>query len=664
MPVFTEYSTSSRDLRVLPSFAPPLPRLTPSFEPVEGEERYEVVIAGAGPAGLFLEVLLARYGLSDKSLLCIDSKPTALKSGQADGLQPRTLEVLKSLGLADEILTEGCQMWEVAFWNPAQDKNGGIERTSIVPDVAVAARFPHEVTIHQGRIERILEDDLRRYSARGVQRSTKLTKVVLDEAGDAEFPVLVEMEGPEGTRSVRTKHLVGADGAHSLVRRSMDFKLEGETSDFIWGVVDFVADTDFPDIRRRCAIHSDNGSVMVIPRERIATGEYLTRLYVHVQEEVKPESDIAGEEGVKGASKAESKARREKITMESIFAQAQEVLKPYYIKPRRADAVDWWAAYQIGQRVSENFVKQDSKGVNRVFIVGDACHTHSPKAGQGMNVSMMDSYNLSWKLMHYLNGLSPITNSRDTILDTFETERLTIAKELIAFDKEFSSMFSGKIGAEGTEGLTHDQFLEVFSTGNGFTSGCGIEYPETSLVEKNIPTGLVTGSDYLGGILKPGRRLLNVKVKRHADGYRRDLQDDFPSTGRYRILVLTSTDLLTPSSPSSQSIAHIPSLLASFPAGLIELVVLHPLPSNTFEWKDLPVAVKTHAEMSFYNGTELQDAYAVYGVEKERGAVVVVRPDGYVGCLAELGKGEMGMGRVQGYLKACLRVVGEMNGHS
>ena len=387
MPVFTEYSTSSRDLRVLPSFASPLPRLTPSFEPVCSEEKYEVLIAGvsirpkplepstdnaqAGPAGLFLQVLLARYGLSDKSLLCIDSKPTALKSGQADGLQPRTLEVLKSLGLADEILTEGCQMWEVAFWNPTQDKSGGIERTSIVPDVAVAARFPHEVTIHQGRIERILEDDLRRYSAHGVQRSTRLTKVELDEAGDAEFPVLVEMEGPSGSRTVRTKHLVGADGAHSLVRRSMDFKLEGETSDFIWGVVDFVADTDFPDIRRRCAIHSDNGSVMVIPRERIATGEYLTRLYVHVQEEVKPDNDIASEEGIKGASKAEAKARREKITMESIFAQAQEVFKPYYIKPRRADAVDWWAAYQIGQRVSENFVKQDSKGVNRVFIVGD-----------------------------------------------------------------------------------------------------------------------------------------------------------------------------------------------------------------------------------------------------------------------------------------------------
>jgi len=76
---------------------------------------------------------------------------------------------------------------------------------------------------------------------------------------------------------------------------------------------------------------------------------------------------------------------------------------------------------------------------------------------------MMDSYNLAWKLAHQLHGLTPYSiDSSDKILDTYETERLTVARQLIAFDKEFSSMFSGKIGAaDAKDGLTHDQFLST-----------------------------------------------------------------------------------------------------------------------------------------------------------------------------------------------------------
>ena len=582
-------------------------------------------------------------------------------------------------------------MWEVAFWNSSRAVGRGIERTSIVPDVAVSARFPHEVTIHQGRIERIFEDDLRRYSSRGVQRASRVNNVSIDE-GDPEFPVVVDIESPTGQRTVRAKYLIGADGAHSVVRKSMDLKLQGETSDFIWGVVDFVAETDFPDIRRRCAIHSDNGSVMVIPREKIQTGEYLTRLYVHVQDDVKPESDIASEEGIKGEGKSDSRARRERITLESIFKQAEGVFKPYKIGPRRPDAVDWWAAYQIGQRTAEHFTKRDSKGVNRVFIVGDgelvliflvcatadfhkACHTHSPKAGQGMNVSMMDSYNLSWKLLHSLNGLTPYPQgSVDKILDTYEQERQTVAQQLIAFDKEFSSMFSGKIGAENDkEGLTHEQFLDVFSTGNGFTSGCGIEYPENLSVQMRVPEGVIDGKDYLKGILRPGRRLLNVKVKRHADGARRDFQDgtlaiftfhartnlvdtDFPSTGRFRILCCTSSDLLLPTGASAGALIAISTLLQRFPVGIIEIVALHALPSNSFVWTDVPAVLREEAEMRFYNGTELENAYSVYGVDPEKGAVAVVRPDGYIGTVSALED----VDRVRLYLKGCLREVGEL----
>lgn len=216
-----------------------------------------------------------------------------------------------------------------------------------------------------------METDLLRYSKRGVQRNTKLIDVKIDEEGDAEFPVLAELETEGQRRIVRTKYLVGADGAHSVVRRSMGLKLEGESLDHIWGVVDLIVDTDFPDIRRRCAIHSPAGSVMVIPRERVATGDYLTRLYVQVPGDVKPDSDQQTKDSSTATPTADARARRSQVTEQTIFDNAAAAFKPYYIRPKRNGAVDWWAAYQIGQRVTDKFSVKDSKGMNRVFIAGD-----------------------------------------------------------------------------------------------------------------------------------------------------------------------------------------------------------------------------------------------------------------------------------------------------
>jgi 2-polyprenyl-6-methoxyphenol hydroxylase-like FAD-dependent oxidoreductase len=257
----------------------------------------------------------------------------------------------------------------------------------------VPARFPHEITIHQGRIERILETDLLRYSKRGVQRNTKLIDVNIDEEGDAEFPVVAELETEGYRRTVRTKYLVGADGAHSVVRRSMGLKLEGESLDHIWGVVDLIVDTDFPDIRRRCAIHSPAGSVMVIPRERIANGDYLTRLYVQVPGDVKPDSDQQTTDSSNVTPAGDARARRSQVTEKTIFDNAAAAFKPYYIRPKTDSAVDWWAAYQIGQRVTDKFSVKDSKGVSRVFIAGDGMSFVKP--GNVNHVTDINSFSLS-----------------------------------------------------------------------------------------------------------------------------------------------------------------------------------------------------------------------------------------------------------------------------
>lgn len=149
-----------------------------------------------------------------------------------------------------------------------------------------------------------------------------------------------------------------------------------------------------------------------------------------------------------------------------------------------------------------------------------------------MNVSMMDSYNLSWKLVHSLHGLTP-RGSRpggDDVLVTFSDERVSIARQLIEFDSKFSSMFSGQIDVTDRQlnGLTHEMFLKVFSDGSGFTSGCGVEYAKSVLVDNSRQGNAdnpVVKHDYLQGTLMPGRRLANARVKRFADSNARDLQD-------------------------------------------------------------------------------------------------------------------------------------------
>lgn len=308
-------------------------------------------------------------------------------------------------------------MIEICLWNP--DENGVLRRSSRIPDTIPGISRFQQVVLHQGRIERFFLDSMKEHGSLSVERGVLPVSFNFDEtkAGDFnDYPISVELrhlsddestpaqrqqhqksaDGKESTiddglfrsnlvaddtddliRStqnnpadrtelVKAKFMVGCDGAHSWVRGQAGFKLEGDSTDYIWGVLDIIPITDFPDIRQRCAIHSaSEGSVMVIPREN-----KLVRLYIQLQA-----TDHNNKDG--------SKADRSWITPSIILKSAQRILHPYKLDYTYCD---WWTAYQIGQRVGNSFSLKE-----RVFLAGDAVHTHSPKAGQGMNVSMQDS---------------------------------------------------------------------------------------------------------------------------------------------------------------------------------------------------------------------------------------------------------------------------------
>ena len=139
-----------------------------------------------------------------------------------------------------------------------------------------------------------------------------------------------------------------------------------------------------------------------------------------------------------GELDADDRAAVRGMQSDQVIAIAQRVLHPYTLDVKE---IAWFSVYEVGQRLTDKFddVPDELVGARtpRVFIAGDACHTHSAKAGQGMNVSMQDAFNLGWKLAAVLEGRSP-----ESLLHTYSAERQAIAQELIDFDKEWSAIMA------------------------------------------------------------------------------------------------------------------------------------------------------------------------------------------------------------------------------
>src|SRR5438477_444329 len=443
----------------------------------------DVLIVGCGPTGLTLAAQLAAF--SDIRTRIVEQKSSRLLVGQADGIACRTMEMFEAFGFADRVMKEAYWVNEFVFWKPDETRRGALVRSNRVQDVEDGlSEFPH-VVLNQARVHDFYLDVMHNSPTRlAPDYSRRLLDLAIpSDAPDAPITVRLERLDPGHQGEVETvgaRFVVGCDGAHSVVRRSLELALRGDSANQAWGVMDVLAVTDFPDIRLKAAIQSaHDGSALIIPRE----GGYMFRIYIELDKLAENERAVSLN-----------------ITPERLVAAARRILHPYSLDVKE---IAWWSVYEIGQRLCDRFddvPDHSAADVHpRVFIAGDACHTHSPKAGQGMNVSMQDGFNLGWKLAAVLRD-----RAAPELLHSYSAERQAIAGELIAFDREWAALLASSKGSDPAE--TQSYFVKH----GRYTAGTATHYRPALL------TGEGTWQDLAEG-LTIGTRFHSAPVIRVAD---------------------------------------------------------------------------------------------------------------------------------------------------
>ncbi|MCP4563040.1 MAG: 3-hydroxybenzoate 4-monooxygenase [Bosea sp.] len=585
-------------------------------------QEVDVLIVGCGPAGLTLAAQLSAF--PEIKTRIVEQKPGPLELGQADGIACRTIEMFDAFGFSEKVLKESYWVNETVFWKPDASRPEAITRSGRIQDVEDGlSEFPH-VILNQARVHDFFLDVMRNSPSRlEPDYSRRLVDLQIDNA--ASHPVTVQLERVDPSHegeieTVRARYVVGCDGARSAVRKSIGRTLQGDSANQAWGVMDVLAVTDFPDVRLKALIQSaGEGTIIIIPRE----GGYLIRIYVELDK-------LAANERVASRN----------IGVEHLIAAAQRILRPYSFEVKE---VAWWSVYEIGQRLCDKFddVPEDEVGqrLPSVFIAGDACHTHSPKAGQGMNVSMQDAFNLGWKLAAVLRGQCP-----PELLHSYSAERQAIAKELIDFDREWAKMLSAPLKTSETSDGVDPKEVEAYFVKHGrYTAGTATCYAPSALTGESTHAHLATR-------LPIGARFQSAPVIRLSDAKPVELGHVAQADGRWRLYAFA--DKADPSSPSSR-LRALCDALADSPAsplrrytkpgtdidGVIDLRAILQQPHRAVALETLPsLLLPRKGRLGLIDYEKVfcpdlksgQDIFDLRGIDRERGCLVIVRPDQYV----------------------------------
>jgi 2-polyprenyl-6-methoxyphenol hydroxylase-like FAD-dependent oxidoreductase len=328
------------------------------------------LIAGAGPTGLTLALDLARRGIR---MRLIEASSAPFEGSRGKGLQPRTLEIFEDLGVVQPILASGAPYPKLRLHLGPFSLRAGSLGSAKQPTESVP--YPNLWMVPQARTEEILRERLHALGGQ-VEFGKSLETFTQNERG-------VEATLSTG-EMVRADFLVGCDGGHSTVRRTLGLRLKGEAMD---EKPILVADLEIDGLDRRdwhIWPFAKGGVIGLCPLPNTALFQFT------------------------------AKAETARDGIEDLVRR---------VTGHPVVRVTWKSIYRPSARMLDRY------RVGRVFLAGDAAHVHPPTGGQGLNTGVQDAYNLGWKLAHVARG------GPDSLLDTYESERLPIAAAVLGLSK-------------------------------------------------------------------------------------------------------------------------------------------------------------------------------------------------------------------------------------
>ncbi len=338
---------------------------------------YDVLICGAGASGLTLAIDFARRGISFR---LIDKLDEPFKGSRGKGVQPRTLEIFEDLGVLNRVAASGGPYPTRRLYRA----DGSHQDSEVMENPGVTPSEPYCQTlmIPQFLTERVMRNRLAELG-HSPEFGYELIEFEQDEDG-----VTARIASKSGEETLRARWLIGADGGRSFVRKSLGIDFPGKTL----GVRALVADVTMTGFSRdfwHCFNDANPRQIMFCPLAG-------TDMF-QIQGPIPLEGDID-------------------LSPEGLTAIAAERTGRSDIK---VQSVSWASAYSMNARLANTYRK------GRVFLVGDSAHAHPPTGGQGLNTSVQDAFNLSWKLDAVING------APGALLDTYEEERRPVAAGML-----------------------------------------------------------------------------------------------------------------------------------------------------------------------------------------------------------------------------------------